>query len=65
MQTILLLIQWDYIKTTLKLILCSKITAIVRLVDVARYYMSSIILDIVWVSKFKTRSKSMTLLNKK
>ena len=39
-QTILLLVQRDYIKTTLK-ILCSKITTIVRLVDVYRYYISS------------------------
>ena len=63
-QTLLLLVQRDYIKTTLK-ILRSKITTIVRLVDAYRYYMSSKIWDIVWVSKFKTRSKSMTLLIKK
>ena len=30
-----------------------------------KYYMSSKIWDIVWVSKFKTRSKIMTLLIKK
>ena len=42
-QTILLLVQRDYIKTTLK-ILCTKITAIVRLVDV----------NIIWVLKFET-----------
>ena len=30
-----------------------------------KYYMSSKIWDIVWVLKFKTRSKSMTLLIKK
>ena len=56
-QTILLLVQRDYIKITLK-ILCSKITTIlVRLVDVYRYYMRFKIWDIDWVSKFKTRSK--------
>ena len=44
-QTILLLVQRDYIKTTLK-ILCIKITTIVRLIDVAKYYMSSKIWDI-------------------
>ena len=42
-QTILLLVQRDYIKTTLK-ILCTKITTIVRLVDV----------NIIWVLKFGT-----------
>ena len=42
-QTILLLVQRDYIKTTLK-ILCTKITTIVRLVDV----------NITWVLKFGT-----------
>ena len=36
-QTILLLVQRDYIKTTLK-ILCTKITTIVRLVDVNILY---------------------------
>ena len=45
-QTLLLLVQRDYIKTTLK-ILRSKITTIVRLVDAYRYYMSSKIWDIV------------------
>ena len=30
-----------------------------------KYYMSSKVWDIVWVSKFKTRSKIMTLLIKK
>ena len=42
-QTILLLVQRDYIKTTLK-ILCTKITTIVRLADV----------NIIWVLKFGT-----------
>ena len=42
-QTILLLVQRDYIKTTLK-ILCTKITTTVRLVDV----------NIIWVLKFGT-----------
>ena len=60
-QTTLLLVQRDYIKTTMK-ILCTKITTIVSR---CKYYMSSKIWDIVWVSKFKTRSKIMTLLIKK
>ena len=62
-QTILLLVQRDYIKTTLK-ILCTKITTIVRF-SRCKYYMGSKIWDIAWVSKFKTRSKIMTLLIKK
>ena len=62
MQTILLLVQRDYIKTTLK-ILCTKITTIVWLVDVNIMWVPK--LGTVWVSKFKTRSKSMTLLIKK
>ena len=49
-QTILLLVQRDYIKTTLK-ILCTKITTIVRLVDV----------DIIWVLKFGTEFKFQSL----
>ena len=41
MQTKLLLVQRDYIKTTMK-ILCTKITTIVRLVDARKfkYYIS-------------------------
>ena len=55
-QTILLLVQRDYVKTTLK-ILRTKITTVLRLVDV----------NIIWVLKFatKTRSKIITLLIKK
>ena len=60
-QTTLVLVQRDYIKETMK-ILRRKIATIVSR---CKYYMSSKIWDIVWVSKFKTRSKSMTLLIKK
>ena len=60
-QTTLLLVQRDYIKTTIN-VLCTKITTIVSR---CKFFMSSKIWDIVWVLKFKTRSKSMTLLIKK
>ena len=49
-QTILLLVQRDYIKTTLK-ILSTKITTIVRLVDV----------NIIWVLKFGTKFEFQSL----
>ena len=59
-QTILLLVQRDYIKTTLKIILCTKITTIVRF-SRCKYYMGSKIWDIAWVSKFKKISDKMDL----
>ena len=57
-QTILLLVQRDFENTVYKNYNNSQISR-------CKYYMSSKIWDIVWVSKFKTRSKSMTLLIKK
>ena len=53
-QATLSLVQRDYIKTTMK-ILCTKITTIVSR---CKYYMSSKIWDIVWVSKLKQGQKA-------
>ena len=57
-QTILLLVQKDFENTVYKNYNNSQISR-------CKYYMSSKIWDIAWVSKFKTRSKIRTLLIKK